>query len=146
MTKHHNARSKDVLVKMHQMAIQAMDKAYAPYSQFYVGACILTDQDDFFVGCNIENSSYPNGLCAEASAIANMVVAGKRNIKDILVVGHVETGCAPCGACRQKILEFSSPDTVIHIANVHEVHHSMTMSELLPESFRSEHLLKKVSK
>jgi cytidine deaminase len=91
------------------------ERAHAPYSTYYVGAAILDENGEVHVGCNVENSSYPLGACAEAGAIGAMVAAGGKRIAKIAVAGggiDLEV-CTPCGGCRQRILEFSSDSTEI---------------------------------
>ena len=114
--------------------------AYAPYSRFKVGAAIRAASGAIFSGCNVENAAYPQGSCAEASAISGMALAGDRRIAEILVIGDGEALCTPCGGCRQRIREFAAPTTPIHIAGPEGVRASFTLAELLPESFGPEHL------
>ncbi|ETI60644.1 cytidine deaminase [Marinomonas profundimaris] len=123
-----------------ELAKDAMSKAYVPYSKFHVGAAILTSNGKFYSGCNVENAAYPEGTCAEAGAIASMVLNGDTDIKDIYVIGHGDALVTPCGGCRQKIREFSSADTMIHICGSEGVRKSLTMNELLPFSFGPENL------
>jgi len=134
------SRNAETLQALFDAAKAAYDNAYAPYSSFPVGAAILTPEGDIFAGCNVENAAYPQGACAEAGAIAAMAVAGRRRIAEILVVGGGEGLCTPCGGCRQRIREFSAPETPIHIAGPGGVRASFTLAELLPESFGPEHL------
>jgi cytidine deaminase len=126
--------------KMHTMAIEAMGKAYAPYSNFFVGACILSENNNLYTGANIENASYPQGWCAEASCISAMVMAGDKKIKEILVIGGLKNTpiidlCTPCGGCRQKIREFADENCLIHIASENAILKTFTLAELLPYSF-----------
>jgi len=123
-----------------ELAQEAMAKAYVPYSQFAVGAAILTQTGKVYSGCNVENAAYPEGTCAEAGAIAAMVRDGETQIQDIYVIGHGEGLVTPCGGCRQKIREFSSAQTVIHVCGAEGVRQSFTMNELLPSSFGPENL------
>ncbi len=118
----------------------AQANAYAPYSRFQVGAAVLTPQGRIYGGCNVENAAYPVGVCAEASAISAMVCAGDNRISEILVVGDGDTLVTPCGACRQRISEFSISSTRIHIAGPGGVRHSFTPDELLPHSFGPKNL------
>ncbi|MGR0279308.1 cytidine deaminase [Marinomonas dokdonensis] len=129
-----------VKTELLDLAQQAMSKAYVPYSKFSVGAVIETSNGHHFSGCNVENAAYPEGTCAEAGAIAAMVLAGETQIKDIYVTGQGEQLVTPCGGCRQKIREFASADTMIHICGPQGVRKSMTMEELLPFSFGPENL------
>ena len=91
----------------------ARANAHAPYSNFQVGAAIRTAEGEIFAGCNVENAAYPQGWCAEASAIAAMVGAGGRRIVEVVVMGGGERLCTPCGGCRQKIAEFAGDDTTV---------------------------------
>ncbi|RAJ99073.1 cytidine deaminase [Aliidiomarina maris] len=118
----------------------AMQQSYSPYSGFKVGAVIVSDQGQTFSACNVENASYPEGTCAEAGAIAAMVMAGQRRIRDIYVMGTGEGLVTPCGGCRQRIREFADADTMVHICNPEQVRKSMRLEELLPFSFGPEHL------
>ncbi|SMH60381.1 cytidine deaminase [Azospirillum agricola] len=111
--------------------------AHAPYSNFKVGAAIRGESGRIFVGANVENAAYPQGQCAEASAIGAMVAAGDRRIAAIAVVGG-EPGdalCTPCGGCRQRIREFAAPDTPIHVGDPAGLRRSFTLDALLPHSF-----------
>jgi len=116
----------------------AREKAYCPYSTFHVGAAILDENGDVHIGCNVENAAYPLGNCAEAAAIAAMVIAGGKRIVTIAVAGGGENktrACTPCGGCRQRINEFSDADTRIIIKDDSSEWHTYTVAELLPESF-----------
>lgn len=125
---------------MHEKAYQAMQQAYAKYSHFPVGACIRTQDDKFFVGCNVENAVYGLTQCAEANAIGTMVTHGSREIKEILVLSNSEKICPPCGACRQLIFEFAKPETLVHLANNKNVIKTVNFADLLPESFGASYL------
>ena len=119
---------------------EAMSKAYVPYSNYPVGALIVTDNGNTYSGCNVENASYPLGNCAEASAIASMVIAGDKKIKTIYVMTKNDEGGIPCGGCRQRIREFSDENTQIMMCSVDGVQQRINLSELLPNSFGPEHL------
>ncbi|MEQ9200854.1 MAG: cytidine deaminase, partial [Rhodospirillales bacterium] len=93
-----------------------------------------------YAGCNVENAAYPQGWCAEASAIAAMVMAGERQVREVCVIGPGDALVTPCGGCRQKIREFSGQDTAIHICGPEGHRRSFTLAELLPESFGPENL------
>ena len=121
--------------KLFAAAIAAREKAYAPYSKFPVGVAILDENGDIHQGCNIENSSFPVGCCAETVAIGHMIVSGGKEIKEVLVVADAAK-CSPCGGCRQQILEFGKSDTPIHIANLNGVVESHTIGSLIPVGFR----------
>jgi cytidine deaminase len=120
------------------VAVQA--NAYVPYSHFPVGAAVRSTTGRMYVGCNVENAAYPQGVCAEASAISAMVSAGEREIAVVVTVCDGEMLSTCCGGCRQKIREFASPQTVIHAAGPEGVRVTYTMSELLPDGFGPENL------
>lgn len=117
--------------------------AHAPYSGFKVGAAIRSESGRIHAGCNVENAAYPQGQCAEATAIGLMVASGDRRITELVVVGG-EAGsgliCTPCGGCRQRIREFAGPDTPIHIYDAGGYRQSFTLGELLPFSFGPDNL------
>lgn len=115
-------------------------RAYAPYSGHPVGAAILDDTGRIHVGCNVENAAFPQGVCAEASAISAMVSAGARSIAAIAVAGPGPHLCTPCGGCRQKIREFAAPDTAVLVCNDTGLRARFTLGELLPESFGPDNL------
>jgi cytidine deaminase len=122
-------------------ALAARAKAYAPYSKFAVGAAIRDDQGRIHSGCNVENAAYPQGWCAEASAIAAMVMAGRRRITECAVIGGGERLCTPCGGCRQKLREFAGDDLTIHVCGEDgTVRQKFKLGELLPASFGPENL------
>ena len=123
-----------------QAAITAMDQAYAPYSQFHVGAAVLDENGQIHVGGNVENAAYPNGICAETSAIAAMVAAGGRRIMMIAVAGCGDVLCTPCGGCRQRIREFAAPDTNILICDETGQRAAYQMNDLLPVNFGPDNL------
>jgi cytidine deaminase len=116
-------------------------KAYAPYSKFHVGAALLDEYGKIHAGCNIENAAYPQGWCAETSAIAAMIMAGGHAIAEMAVIGSGDLMCTPCGGCRQKIREFARGDVKIHMCNEEaRVMQTFTLDELLPASFGPENL------
>lgn len=121
-------------------AMRAMGNAYAPYSKFNVGAAIRDEHGNIHLGVNVENAAYPQGSCAEAGAIAAMVMAGGRKITAIAVAGGGEGLCTPCGGCRQRIREFAEADTPIYICSEDQVKASFTLALLLPESFGPDNL------
>jgi cytidine deaminase len=116
------------------------ERAYAPYSKFHVGAVVKGANGKLYAGCNVENAAYPVGNCAEASAIAAMVGDGETRIVECLVMGPEGQICTPCGACRQRLREFSGPDLAIHLADPTGVKQTVTLGELLPMSFGPENL------
>ncbi len=119
-------------------AMDARSNAYSRYSGFSVGAAIVDNNGQVHVGCNIENASYPLGNCAEASAIAAMVMAGGTRIAKIAVVGGkvAPTSCTPCGGCRQRIYEFADDNTRVIALNETDEWQEYEIAELLPAGFR----------
>ena len=105
-----------------------------------MGAALRTVSGKEFIGCNVENSAYPQGTCAEAGAIAAMIAAGEKEILEICIVADSPSPVSPCGGCRQKLAEFSQPSTQVNLANLHGVLESHTLEDLLPHSFSSDHL------
>jgi cytidine deaminase len=122
-------------------ALAARAKAYAPYSEFLVGAAVKDEKGRIHAGCNVENAAYPQGTCAEAGAIAAMILAGGRRISEITVVGAGDGLVTPCGGCRQKLREFARGDLPIHVCGENgSLRRSFTLEELLPFSFGPENL------
>ncbi len=121
-------------------ARQAMERAYAPYSRFQVGAVVRGEGGTLYAGCNVENAAYPQGWCAEASAIAAMVMAGERRIVEAAVMGRGAELTTPCGGCRQKLREFAGDDLPIHICGPAGLRRTVTLGELLPLAFGPENL------
>jgi cytidine deaminase len=117
------------------LAREAAGRAYAPYSNFAVGAAVRTTDGRRYAGANVENAAYPQGQCAEASALGAMVAGGSGKVAEVVVVAPSAQLCPPCGGCRQRLLEFSDADTPVHLADLERVRHSTTMAELLPLSF-----------
>lgn len=116
------------------------ERAHAPYSRFKVGAALLDAEGRIHVGCNVENAAYPQGLCAEAGAIAAMVAAGGAHIVAAVVVGEGAQPTTPCGGCRQKLREFARDDLPVIVADRQTLRARFTLGELLPASFGPEHL------
>ena len=123
-------------------ALACYNHAYAPYSNFAVGAAVLGSNGKIYGGCNVENVSYPCGTCAEAGAIAAMNADGERLIKEIVVVASGTDLITPCGACLQRIFEFSDSSTWVHLATTDGIKKSYKIAELLPVSFAEESLRK----
>jgi homotetrameric cytidine deaminase len=121
-----------------EAALAAYHNAHAPYSRFHVGAAVRTDGGRIFAGANVENAAYPEGNCAEASALAAMVAAGQRRIVEVLVVAAGERLCTPCGGCRQRLCEFGAPETLVHLCDPGGLRRTVTLGELLPLSFALE--------
>ena len=122
-------------------ALEARDRAYAPYSRFPVGAAVRSANGAVHAGCNVENAAYPQGVCAEAGAISAMVLAGGQRITAVVGAGAGPRAVMPCGGCRQKLREFAAPGATVRI--VDEAGHSLvstTLAALLPMSFGPENL------
>ena len=115
------------------------EKAHAPYSNFKVGA-VVRSAAGLHAGANVENAAYPQGWCAEASAIAAMVTAGGDQILETVVLADSTDLCTPCGGCRQKLREFAGPDMQIHVCDLEGLRRTFTLSELLPFDFGPQHL------
>ena len=122
---------------MIEAALAARAQAWAPYSRFRVGAAVRCDRGLVHAGCNVENAAYPQGTCAEAGAIAAMILSGGRAISEVVVAGgDGGTPCMPCGGCRQKIREFAGPGTPVRVVGeTGAVLLVRTLAELLPDSF-----------
>jgi cytidine deaminase len=121
--------------ELFEAAREAMARAYAPYSKFPVGAAIRADDGSVYVGANIENISFPQGWCAEPTAIGAMIMGGGNRIEEIAEKLPL---CTPCGGCRQKIAEFASADTRIYLCDDQGVQKTVTMAELLPYAFETD--------
>ncbi|TXM64933.1 cytidine deaminase [Methylobacterium sp. WL103] len=132
------------LAALFDAAAGARGRAHAPYSRFAVGAALRDEHGAIHAGCNVENAAYPVGTCAEAGAIAAMILAGGRSIREILVLGDGAGLVTPCGACRQRIREFAAPATPIHAAGPEGVRRSFTLDALLPDSFGPETLVQEM--
>ena len=118
----------------------AREHAHVPYSHFAVGAALLDEQGRVHAGCNIENAAYPQSQCAEASAIAHLVLAGGKRIVAAAVVGVAEQPVTPCGGCRQRLREFAGDDAPVWVADLQSVRARFTLGQLLPASFGPGHL------
>lgn len=118
----------------------ARERAYAPYSRFAVGAALLDEQGRIHAGCNIENAAYPQGQCAEATAIGHLVLAGGTRILAAVVVGVAPDPVTPCGGCRQRLREFAADDLPVWVADLDAVRARFTLGQLLPASFGPAHL------
>lgn len=132
------------LRSLHEAAVAVRERAHCPYSEYPVGAALRTTRGEVFVGANVENAAFPEGWCAETSAIAAMVAstAGPedRRIDVIVTVTDGETPGTPCGGCRQRIREFAGADTVVHATTVGGVVHTFRIDEILPDSFGPDRL------
>lgn len=126
--------------KLIELARQAREHAYAPYSGYRVGAALVTPSGKYFTGCNVENAAYPTGTCAERVAVFKAVSEGEQEFAAIAVV--TDNGGTPCGACRQVMAEFGL-DTLVIIADTHgKVKQETTLEILLPGAFGPENLKK----
>jgi homotetrameric cytidine deaminase len=113
----------------------AMRSAYAPYSEFKVGAAVRARSGAVYHGANVENVAFPQGQCAEASALGALVAAGETAITAVAVVAEKVEICPPCGGCRQRLAEFGAPDTQVYLGRPGATPHTTTLAELLPLSF-----------
>lgn len=123
--------------KLVELAIEARENSYSPYSKFKVGAALVTKNGQIFMGANIENASYPLCMCAERNALYNAYNHGfkKEDIIAIAVVGATEKPITPCGACRQVMSELLDSKTPIYMANLKGDIQATNMTELLPFAF-----------
>jgi len=116
-------------------ALAARAHAHAPYSGFKVGAALRAADGGIHAGCNVENAAFPQGQCAEATAIGVMIAAGATRIAEILVVADGPETVSPCGGCRQRLVEFAGPSTPVHLAGPEGVRATVPLGELLPRGF-----------
>ena len=130
---------KILIEKLIKKAIEMLNFSYAPYSNFHVGAVLLTSEGKIYTGCNIENAAYGPSNCAERTAIFKAVSEGKKEFEAIAIVGgkngKIENFCPPCGVCRQVLAEFCKKDFEIVLAKSKNEYKIMTLEQLLPESF-----------
>ena len=130
---------KILIEKLIKKAIEMLNFSYAPYSNFHVGAALLTSEGKIYTGCNIENAAYGPSNCAERTAIFKAVSEGKKEFEAIAIVGgkngKIENFCPPCGVCRQVLAEFCKKDFEIVLAKSKNEYKIMTLEQLLPESF-----------
>jgi len=129
--------SPDHIKALVEAAQRAQQHSHSPYSSFPVGAAILASDGETYTGCNIENIAYPLGQCAEATAIGVMVMNGAKQIEEVMIASPNDKPCPPCGGCRQKISEFGSKDTIIHMVTKNGEVTTVTLGELLPLAFDS---------
>jgi len=112
--------------------------SHSPYSRFPVGAAIRTPDGRVFSGTNVENVAFPQGWCAETSALAHMIMGGAKEIAEIAIFAPRAAACPPCGGCRQKLAEFSDGSALIHLCGEDGVTQTLALSDLLPMTFRAE--------
>ena len=129
-----------------QSALSKLPRAYAPYSRFSVAAAALFDSGRVYTGVNVENASYPAGICAERNAIFHAVAEGEKHLRAIAIVagkdGVPGEHCTPCGICRQVMREFGRPeDILVILAQSPSQYTELTLEDLLPRSFGPEDLL-----
>jgi cytidine deaminase len=127
------ARTRD-WTALRERAMAAMENAYAPYSGFRVGAALLGEDGSIAIGCNVENASYPAGMCAERAAVAGMVAQGVRGFSAIVIATEAESPTPPCGICRQVLMEFA-PDLAVLSVTRSGAEAQWSMSDLLPKAF-----------
>lgn len=125
--------------KLIHLAIKAREYAYAPYSNYQVGAALLTDSGRVFTGVNVENAVYPLGLCAERVAVFKAVSEGEQSFKAIAIV--TANGGSPCGACRQVLSEFA-PNLLVFVADSSGQYYETRLTDLLPAAFGVKDLIK----
>jgi cytidine deaminase len=116
------------------------ERAYAPYSNFAVGAAVLDEHGRIHAGCNVENAAYPQGWCAEASALAVMVAAGGRAVRAVAVCAVSSGPVSPCGGCRQKLREFGAEDCPVWVVDTQQLRGTFTLGGLLPHGFGAANL------
>ncbi|CUJ99759.1 cytidine deaminase [Shimia thalassica] len=127
-------------MSLQKSALSVRENAYAPYSNFKVGAAIRSEGGTIYSGCNVENVAYPEGTCAEAGAIAAMVAAGETRLSEVYVIADSPHPVSPCGGCRQKLAEFGTGDVVVTMANLDGVEQKMTLADLMPGAFGEHHM------
>jgi cytidine deaminase len=136
----YDAGMPDDLQELLEAADGVMRRAHAPYSNFKVGAALRGADGTIHVGANVENASYSQAQCAEASAIGAMIAAGETRITAIAVVAERVERCPPCGGCRQRLSEFAEPQTPVYLGRPGSEPLVTTLGELLPLSFGSDAL------
>src|SRR3954465_1390018 len=122
------------LTTMRERAFAAMERAYAPYSKFKVGAALLSSDGSITEGCNVENAAYPAGICAERGAVSVAAARGNRGFEAIVVATEADEPTPPCGICRQVVVEFA-PHLVIMAFTREGREGRWTLDELLPRAF-----------
>ncbi|KAI8384328.1 cytidine deaminase [Radiomyces spectabilis] len=124
--------------ELFQLALDAKEKAYCPYSKFRVGAALLAEDGTMFQGCNVENASYGGAICAERTAYVKAVSEGHTRFVALAAATDEDAFCSPCGICRQFISEFGPANMPVYLLNTKGEFTQMTIEELLPYSFSLE--------
>ncbi len=127
---------------LYKAAFAVRENAYAPYSNFKVGAAIRSEGGTVYAGCNVENIAYPEGTCAEAGAIAAMVAAGETRLSEVFVVADSKEPVSPCGGCRQKLAEFADANAKVKLATTDGTVLEATIGALLPGAFDKDYMSK----
>lgn len=127
-------------MSLSEAARAVRENAYAPYSNFKVGAALRSPSGAIYSGCNVENVAYPEGTCAEAGAIAAMIAAGETEITEAYVIADSPAPVPPCGGCRQKLAEFAKGDVTVTLATTEGIETAMKVSDLLPGAFGRDHM------
>ncbi|WP_354667635.1 cytidine deaminase [Lentibacter algarum] len=131
---------KECVMPLAKAASNVRENAYAPYSNFKVGAALRSASGAVYTGCNVENVAYPEGTCAEAGAIAAMIAAGDSIITEAYVIADSPTPVTPCGGCRQKLAEFGAGEVKVTMATTDGGELVMCLAELLPGAFSQDHM------
>jgi cytidine deaminase len=127
-------------MELKQAAQTVRENAYAPYSNFKVGAALRAENGVIYVGCNVENVAYPEGTCAEAGAIAALIASGATRIVEAYVIADSPDPVPPCGGCRQKLSEFAARDVPVTLATTDGSEFRTTVGDLLPGAFDAGHM------
>ena len=127
--------SEETIKKMIELSFKAQKNSYSPYSKFKVGACVLAMSGNFYSGANIENASFPAGICAERVAYSKAISEGENEFLAVCITcDHDDTFAYPCGICRQFMSEFGT-DTTVVVAKSKDIYKTYKLKELLPECF-----------
>lgn len=129
-----------LIKQMLEKARTVRDNAYCPYSGFAVGACLLGDDGNLYIGCNIENASYRLTQCAESSALGHLISHGAKRVVKMVLIADSPQIIVPCGACRQQLRELAVKGMTIHMFNLKGESETLTLEELLIKSFGPDHL------
>jgi len=127
--------AQDLEIEMFALARAAMTKSHTPYSKFPVGVCIRSRSGALFSGCNIGNASYPEGWCAETTAIGHMIMAGETELTHVLVLAEKQNSITPCGGCRQRLSEFATDEAVLLLCDQTQVVTRHRFASIFPSGF-----------